>query len=149
MSYEDSAGLGVKQAYGPKQAGDHIVAGGFHSENGEQTIAIQFDETMLGEGFIDVHLPDGAQVVDANLKVETAFVGAGAIVELGTDGAEVANGISWVVANIGTDNRWVAGATAAGTWANPLVGVTKVGLVESGGAFTAGAGCIYLTYKMC
>lgn len=149
MSYENSAGLGIKQAYGPKQAGDHIVAGGFQSENGEQTIVIKFDETMLGDDFIDVHLPAGAVVTGANLKVETAFVGAGAIVELGTDGAEVANGISWVVANIGTDNRWVAGATAAGTWANPLVGVTKVGLAESGGAFTAGAGCIYLTYKMC
>lgn len=149
MTYEDSAGLGIKQAYGPKQAGDHIVAGGFHSENGNQTIVIKFDYSMVDEDFLDVHLPAGAQVTDTTLKVTTAFVGAGAILEVGTDTSEVTNGISWVVANIGTDNRTVAGATAAGTWANPLLAVTKVGVASSGGTFTAGEGCVYINYKMC
>lgn len=149
MSYENSAGLGVKQAYGPKQAGDFVVAGGFHSENGTQTVVVKFDYSMIDEDYLDFYLPDGAQVTDTQLKVTTAFVGAGAVLEIGTDTSEVTNGISWVVANIGTANRTVAGATAAGTWANPLVGATKIGVAQSGGTFTAGVGCAYITYKMC
>ena len=148
MSYESSNGLGVKTAYGPKKAGDYIVVGGHHAEGALQTVAVKFDYSQLGSAFLDTYLPVGAQVVSATMKVVTAFVGAGGIVEIGTDGAEVANGVSWVVANIGTDNRTVAGAAAAGTWANPLAAATKVGLVASGGTFTAGVGTINLVYRM-
>ena len=139
MSYESSNGLGVKTAYGPKKAGDYIVVGGHHAEGALQTVAVKFDYSQLGSAFLDTYLPVGAQVVSATMKVVTAFVGAGGIVEIG---------VSWVVANIGTDNRTVAGAAAAGTWANPLAAATKVGLVASGGTFTAGVGTINLVYRM-
>tara|TARA_R110002096_G_scaffold223819_1_gene413108 strand:- start:178 stop:627 length:450 start_codon:yes stop_codon:yes gene_type:complete len=148
MSYESSNGLGVKTKFGPSQAGDHLVAGGYHSEGALQTIAIKFDETMLGTNFIDVHLPSGAQVVSATLKVTTGFVGATAVLEIGTKGSEATNGISWAVANIGTANRTVDGIAPTGTWANPLTTSTKIGIAESTAAFTAGAGSINLVYRM-
>lgn len=148
MSYESSNGLGVKTKFGPSKAGNHLVAGGYHSEGSLQTIAIKFDESMIGTDFIDLYLPSGAQVVSATLKVTTGFVGAGATLEIGTAGSEVTNGISWPIASIGTANRTVAGVAPAGTWANPLVGATKVGIAASGAAFTAGAGSINLVYRM-
>jgi hypothetical protein len=148
MSYESSNGLGVKTSFGPKKAGDFIVAGGFHAEGALQTVVIKFDESMLGTAFIDAYLPTGAQVVSATLKVVKAFVGAGATLEIGTYGSEATNGISWPVGGIGTANRTVDGAGAAGTWANPLVASAKVGIAESGAAFTAGSGTINLIYRM-
>jgi hypothetical protein len=148
MSYESSNGLGTKTAFGPKKAGDYVVVGGFHAEGSLQTVAVKFDETMLGTSFIDTYLPAGAQVVSATLKVVVAFVGAGATLEIGTYSSEATNGISWAVADIGTANRTVDGAAPAGTWANPLVAAAKVGIAESGAAFTAGSGTINLIYRM-
>lgn len=148
MSYESSNGLGVKTKFGPAKAGDHLVAGGYHSEGALQTVAIKFDESMLGTDFIDLYLPSGAQVVSATLKVTTAFVGAGATLEIGTSGSEATNGISWPATGIGTANTTVDGASPTGTWVNPVTSTTKVGIDESGAEFTAGAGSINLVYRM-
>lgn len=149
MSYTQNAnGLGVRQTFGAAVRGDTIVAGAYVSSGPLQTIVVAFDSGDLQEDFLDIFLPSGAQVVSASLYVETAFVGGGATLEIGTKGSEVTNGISWPVASIATSNRSVAGAALAGTWANPLAAPTAVGVVDSGAVFTAGKGKITLTYRV-
>lgn len=149
MSFTQNAnGLGVKQTFGAAERGDTVIAGGYVSTGPLQTIVVAFDYADLQEDFLEISLLKGAQVVDASLYVETGFVGAGATLEIGTKGSEATNGISWPVAGIGTANRTVAGASAAGTWVNPLAADTAVGVMDSGAVFTAGKGKITLTYRV-
>lgn len=82
MGYENSAGLGVRNHYGPKLLDESKEFGGEKSLGGAlKEMQVQFDySTLLGAaaitGQMEKFIPAGCQVVDAWVRADTDFVGA-------------------------------------------------------------------------
>lgn len=73
MAYENSAGIGVSNQYGPRETGG--AAGTQRSMNGLQTLTYDFTGEMLNSAYAPpVYMPKGAKVVRATLVVDEVFV---------------------------------------------------------------------------
>ena len=72
MSYENKAGLGVFNQYGPRETGGSI--GLEHGENSTHVLNITLTPEFLNTGFVPpVVIPKGALFRSAILRVDEAF----------------------------------------------------------------------------
>jgi hypothetical protein len=124
MAYENSAGLGVYNQYGPRNTGGAL--GAERSQNSLQTLRISLTGEMLNSGFLPpVYMPIGAKVVRATLAVDEVFVvsSSGTVSVGGT--APATNGVVLTEAQLEAQGTKDVSSVAAGTWAtNSSTGTT-------------------------
>ena len=116
MAYENSAGIGVSNQYGPRNTGG--AAGTQHSQNSRQTLTYDFTGEMLNSAYAPpVYMPLGAKVVRATLTVDEAFVvsAAGTVAIGGT--VPGTNGVVLTEAQLEATGTKDVSSVAAGTWA--------------------------------
>ena len=155
MSYENKAGLGVFNQYGPRETGGSI--GLEHGENSTHVLNITLTPEFLNTGFVPpVVIPKGALFRSAILRVDEAFTLTGTTpgVAYGAAGAETANGFAITQAELQAVGTKVLASAGTGTFAtNSATGVTaavKLGKVLTGTTpavtGTAGKAVLTLTY---
>lgn len=85
MSREDSAGMGVKNRYGPLTLPDG-VAGNMKDNSGFNNLVIHFNADHVNNNEVMGFIPDGAQIFFIYLHVDTVFTVTGTlpILEVGT-----------------------------------------------------------------
>lgn len=151
-TWEDTAGLGVENHYGPRGRGDD--SGIIKTEGSTNEIVIYLTGTNVSNQELDRAtgaLPAGAYVNHAYLEVTEAFVLAGTtpVVEVGTQGSEATNGLSITEAqmeNIGVVEFDTT--DMAGTWAARLAARTVVDVAMSGSSPTStSAGAAKLVFE--
>lgn len=155
MSFENTAGLGVQNHYGPRGKQDGIVAGGklpVHGSVDEIVVYINGSDFGTGTDFLTrATLPAGALVLDVMAEVTEAFVlgGTTPTINVGTDGSEGTNyGLELSEAQaeaVGTYSD-----TAAGTWAAVLAADTPISVALDGTSPTvtsAGAAKVVIRYS--
>lgn len=137
MSYENKAGLGVNNQYGPRDTGGAI--GLEHGYNSTHTLEIQITPEFLNTGFVPpVVIPKGALFTKALLRVDEAFTltGTSPTVIYGDAGAPATNGIVLSQAELQAVGTKVPASTGTGTWAqNSGTGTTaaaKIGKTLGG-----------------
>jgi hypothetical protein len=137
MAYENKAGLGVNNQYGPRDTGGAI--GLEHGYNSTHTLEIQITPEFLNTGFVPpVVIPKGALFTKALLRVDEAFTLTGTTpgVAYGAVGAETTNGIALTQAELQTVGTKVPASAGVGTWAqNSATGTTaaaKIGKALTG-----------------
>lgn len=116
MAYENSAGIGVSNQYGPRDTGG--AAGTQRSQNGLQTLTYDFTGEMLNSAYAPpVYMPKGAKVVRATLVVDEVFVvsAAGTVAVGGT--APGTNGVVLTEAQLEAVGTKDVSSVAIGTWA--------------------------------
>lgn len=117
MSYENKAGLGVNNQYGPRDTGGAI--GVERSINSDHKLEIQITAEFLAGGFVPpVVIPKGALFTKAVLRVDEAFTltGTSPGVAYGAVGAETTNGIALSQAELATVGTKIPASTGTGTW---------------------------------
>lgn len=136
MTYENKAGLGVNNQYGPRDTGGAI--GLEHGYNSTHTLSIQITPEFVRTGFIPpVNIPKGAMFVKAILRVDEAFSLTGTTPALvyGEAGAETTNGISLSKAELEAVGTKTPASTGTGTWAigtGATTAVKKIGKTLTG-----------------
>lgn len=155
MAYENKAGLGVFNQYGPRETGGAI--GLEHGENSTHVLSITITPEFLNTAFIPpVNLPKGALLTKAILRVDEAFTLTGTTpgVVYGIQGSEVANGVALsqaelqavgtkIPASVGTGQLQInagSGVTATAKLNKALTGTTPAVVG------TAGKAVLSLTY---
>lgn len=133
MSYENSAGLGVTNHYGPMEIGG---VGSYNVDGVMKELVIDINEDVIS-GDIPrdvVTIEAGALIVAAYWDTRDVFTlgGGTPTVLVGTDGSEVTNGlvVSEAIAEA-TGNADVS-ATLTGTWAAKLAAETTIGVALGG-----------------
>jgi len=145
MTIENSAGIGVKNHYGPRGKQDGVLSGGAVQTSGVEFEAVVY---ITGDDFngttsfdTELTLPAGAFPVEAIFDVEEAFTlgNADNVFNIGTNGSESTNGFA--IAN--PDAAGVTKDTSgAGTFAAALAASTAIGVSVTGtsAGVTAGSG---------
>jgi hypothetical protein len=89
MGYESSAGLGVRNHYGPKLIGEAEQFGGQDSTGGLHKRAIwEFDYDNLpvnGTGQMEAEIPNGASILNAQIEVVSAMTGTSGTLTVGLE----------------------------------------------------------------
>lgn len=146
-TYENSAGLGVYNHYGPRGTQDGVLSGGklpAHGSVEEMVIYITADDFGTGTTFdTQFTLPAGSIPLDAIFEVTTAITQTGGTtsttLHVGTNGSEATNGFS--ISDAATSLAVITerDSSGAGTWAAALAADTVVGVavVEGGGTITS------------
>lgn len=137
MAYENKAGLGVNNQYGPRDTGGAIgLERGIDSVH---KLEIQITPEFLNTGFVPpVVIPKGALFTKAVLRVDEAFAFTGTTpgVAYGAVGAETTNGIALTAAELGAVGTKVPASTGTGTWsqasATGTTAAAKIGKVLTG-----------------
>lgn len=134
MAYENSAGLGVYNQYGPRQSGGAVgVEHGYGS-----TVVLKIDLTgdSINDavaGFVPpVSIPKGANFNSARLRVDEAFnlTGTTPAVSIGAAGSVGTNYISLSEAELENVGTKEIASTGNGTWAfNSSTGTTAAALI--------------------
>lgn len=116
MPYENSAGLGVTNQYGPRQTGG--AAGLEHGENSTHTLSIDLTGEMLNSTYAPpIWIPKGALIRRAILRVDEVFVvSASGTVALGGT-APGTNGVVLTEAKLEALGTSDVSSLAIGTWA--------------------------------
>ena len=156
MSYENSAGLSVRNHYGPKLISESEQFGGQSSTGGLMKQAIwEFDydnlpvNSAIGGG-MEAQIPAYAHVISAHLEVITAMSGTSGTITLGleeSDGTVIdVDGIDVAVAQA------VLIAKAVIVCDGALIGKTLLNtpgqlLVSTGGTVTAGRFKLVVEYR--
>lgn len=116
MAYENSAGLGVNNQFGPRQTGG---AGGVeHTQNSVSYMSIDLTGEMLNSSYVPpLYMPKGALVRKATLRVDEVFVvsAAGTVAIGGT--APGTDGVVLTEAKLEALGTSDVSALAIGTWA--------------------------------
>lgn len=156
MSYENTAGLGVLNQYGPRFTQDGPLSGGILRTAGAvDEVVIYIKGSDLADGNFDTRatIPAGAKVLDVVAEVTEAFAlgGTTPTINVGTNGTEGTNyGIELSKAQAeATGTYFTLGASAGGTWAAPLAAATAVGVDLDGTTPTAtsvGAAKVVIRY---
>lgn len=160
MSFEDSAGLGVFNHFGPRYTQEGVLSGGKLPVQGsidEMVIYVRAEDFGTDETFdTQFTLPAGSIPVDAIFEVTEAFTQTGGTTSLtlnvGTNGTEGTDGFSISDAATSLATTTEVDASGAGTWAAALAADTAVGvsLVAGGGTITsvdAGEAKIVVRYR--
>lgn len=154
-NYENSAGLGVRNHYGPKIIDEGQKFGGEVSTSmnvKEKEWTFTYDDLPSAQNLsMEQFIPAGAQIISARLQVVEAFAG-GTSYDIGTeenDGTAIdANGLfaGTLLAEIDAVNEWVVGAGAQidGTIGTPFDAYL---LVVATGTFTAGKARVIVEYR--
>lgn len=139
MAFENSAGLGVDNFYGPRSTTEGI--GGHISQDGaHQEIVIEFGTAVPGETGVAnrmrnrVTIPANSLVTRVYLDVETPGVMTGTTptILVGTDTSEVTNGFVVTEAQAEAAGVTDLTSTLTGTWAAGLLTDTSVSVVLGG-----------------
>ena len=134
MSYENSAGLGVKNFYGARGLDEGVIGGiPTYGSTNELTFDISGKSINDNVDFLKSLLPAGALVTHAVAEVKEVFVVTGTTptLHIGTDGSEETNGIALSEAQLETLGTYEL-TTFDGTWAAGLAVETVVGLALGG-----------------
>lgn len=142
MPYENSAGLGVMNHYGPRGTGK--TAGVVKTEGASNEVSVQVDLAVLANGgpvITDVTIPAGSIIEEVYAQVTEAFTltGTTPTLGIGTDGSEITNGARLSEAQAEATGTYNITSTKAGTWSTALVADTVVG-VALGGTTPAATG---------
>jgi len=153
MSYEDSAGLSVRNHYGPKLISESEQLGGEVSTGGLMKQGIwEFDYDNLpvnSTGEMEMVIPNGAYIMSAQIEVVTAMAGTSGTLTVGLeegDGTVIdVDGIDATVAQAALVDNAVIQCDGA------LVG-TQIDadgqlLVSTGGTVTAGRFRVVIEYR--
>lgn len=159
MSFENSAGLGNRNHYGPRKMGEARKFGARKSINAAGNVEVEwvfdYDDLPAANGTNDdsmeATIPAGAQIVSAKVNVLTAIAGTTPTLTLGLSQPD-----GTIIDADGIDAAIAAGALGADAWVNcdgALVGATA-GLANkgqltaaTGGTVTAGRFLVVLEYK--
>lgn len=149
MGFENSAGLGTHNFYGPR--GTRAPKGGIKTEGSIMEMTFDIWGSSFSEDYAEynkVFLPKGALVVDAYAHVSEVFVlgGTTPTIAVGTKGSEATNGVKLSEAQ--AEAVGVVKLTPAGTWANALTADTEVSFALGGGSPTVtDAGKVRVTVR--
>ena len=92
MSYESSAGLGVRNHYGPKLIGEAEQFGGQVSTSGfDKQVVWEFDYDNLPvnfDGQMEAEIPAGASILNAQIEVVSAMTGTSGTLTVGLEEAD-------------------------------------------------------------
>ena len=148
MPFENSAGLGVFNFFGPRKVGEENI-GIVKTEGAYNELIIDVDGAFINKVITDGtsknlaigKLPAGIKIKEVILEVDTVFVvgGTSPTFLVGTEGSEATNGVSFTEAQaeaVGT----VVNTTFAGTWAAKLAAETQVGFALGGTTPTLSGG---------
>lgn len=134
MAYEDSAGIDVKNHYGPRESGR--AAGVYETDGAKRQIVLDLVADQVSDGIFieDFVIPAGSLIIGAYVDVGEAFVlgGTTPTILVGTDTSEVTNGL--VISEAIAEATGAANVTATltGTWAAKLAADTTVGVALGG-----------------
>lgn len=173
MAFANSAGLGVRNHYGPRLMTEAQEGGGQQSLGGHVKVAewvFSYDNlpTPATEGAMTTYIPQGAWIVSAKIHAVTGFVG-GTGYDIGlqqNDATEIDDNGLWdalVVAELATINEWSAAEQHDGTDSGKLVNGLKLAdgdvansyvalaadgylVVVANGTFTAGVAKLMIEY---
>ena len=143
MSYENSAGLGVTNQYGPRQTGGAV--GLEHGEGSTHVMSIDLTGEMLNSAYVaPVWMPKGALVKKVYLRVDEGFVAIG-----GT--APGTNGVVLTEAKLEALGTSDVSSLAIGTWATasatgPLTAQRLAKAITGTVAATSGKGTLIVEY---
>ncbi len=159
MPYEDSAGLSVRNHYGPKLMKEASVFGGQEStSHGVKTLKWEFawDQLLAANsspGGMDQYVPKDSVILSAKIQVLTGFVGGTSYDIGGYDSAGSAinaDGLfdALLVAAINVDNDWVDSSdyTGADVNANHAITADYYPVTAAAGTFTAGRGLLIVEF---
>jgi len=133
MGYEANTGLGVNNHYGTRETGNGI--GVIKTEGAYNELSVDITGDMLNNTFRPAMvIPAGSLIVSAFVDVSEVFVlgGTSPVIEVGTAGSEVTNGVSVTEAQAEAVGTVDITAALAGTWAASLAAATTVGVAMSG-----------------
>lgn len=133
MGFENSAGLGVHNFFGPR--GTRAPKGGIKTEGSIQEMTFDIWGSSFSEDYADynkVLLPKGALIVNAFAHVSEVFVlgGTDPVIAVGTKGTEATNGVS--IDEAEAEAVGVVKLTPTGTWASALTEDTEVSFALGG-----------------
>ena len=141
MAYENTAGLGVFNQYGPRDTGGSV--GVEHSKDSVHQLSLNLTGASLNSGFLPpVVVPKGARFLRAILRVDEAFVvtGTSPTVRVGSAGSIATNGIVLTEAELEAVGTKAPASAGAGTWstssATGLTAAAKVA-IDFGGTSPA------------
>ena len=150
MSYENSAGLGVTNQYGPRNTGG---SGGLeHGEGSTHVMSIDLTGEMLNSAYVPpLWMPKGALVKKAYLRVDEVFVvsAAGTVAIGGT--APGTDGVVLTKAKLEALGTSDVSTLAIGTWATasatgPLTAQRVAKAITGTVASTSGKGTLIVEY---
>ena len=155
MGYESSAGLGVRNHYGPKVIGEAEQFGGQVSTSGYIKQAIwEFDFDNLpvnGLGQMEAIIPAGAVIMSMEIAVVTAMLGT---VGTMTIGLEEPDGTLIDIDGLGTAAEIIQASlvdnaviTGTGALIGTQIDVDAQLLVVEGGTVTAGRYRVVVEYR--
>ena len=150
MSYENSAGLGVTNQYGPRQTGGAV--GLEHGEGSTHTLSVDLTGEMLNSAYVaPVWMPKGALVRKVYLRVDEVFVvsAAGTVAIGGT--APGTDGVVLTKAKLEALGTSDVSTLAIGTWATasatgPLTAQRVAKAITGTVAATSGKGTLIVEY---
>lgn len=131
--YENSAGIGVYNYYGPRDTGK--TTGKIKSEGSISELSYVVDSAMIGGTVPQVSkIPAGSKIVGVYAKVSEAFSLGGTTprINIGTSSTESTNGAYLTEAQSEAVGTYDITSTLAGTWAAALAAETTVGFALSG-----------------
>lgn len=117
MAYENTAGLGVNNQYGPRDTGTTV--GVETDKDSVHTMGIAFTSRSLQDAFMSPFvLPRGAKVLRYLLRVDEAFTLTGTTPTLIFGGtAPATNGVVLTAAELAAIGTKSPASTGTGTWA--------------------------------
>lgn len=134
--FEDSAGLGVRNHFGPRDRNASGLKGSPKTEGRLNELVLRLNTAQVNAGDVGLAvLPKGALVTGVVVNVITvgALAGTTPAIEIGTDGSEVTNGFSIVEAVVEAVGILAMDDTdMQGTFALPLAADTSLGVSLSG-----------------
>jgi hypothetical protein len=128
MAFENSAGLGVNNQYGPRDTGGTV--GVETDKDSVHTMSVAFTARSLNETFMSPFvLPRGAKILRYLLRVDEVFTMTGTTPSLNIGGtASATNGVSIAAAELAAVGTKAPASTGVGTWA--LASVTGTTAAE-------------------
>ena len=117
MAYENSAGLGVNNQYGPRGTGNTV--GVETDRDSVHTMSVTFNSRSLQDAYLSpFNLPRGAKVLRYLLRVDEAFTLTGTTPTLIVGGtAPATNGVVITAAELAAVGTKTPASTGTGTWA--------------------------------
>lgn len=131
--FENSAGLGVNNYYGPRDSGK--TAGKIKSEGSISELSYVVDAAMIDGSVPQVaKIPAKAKIIAVYAKVSEAFNlgGTNPTILIGTDTSEVTNGAVLDDSQAEVVGTYDITSTLTGTWASELAAETTVGFSLGG-----------------
>ena len=131
--FEDSAGLGVNNFYGPREPEN---VGSYKVDGAVKERVIDIDESLIANDIQRdiVTIEAGALIINAFWDTVDVFVlgGTTPTILVGTDGSEVTNGLVITEAQAEALGNEDVTASLTGTWGAKLAAETTIGVALGG-----------------